>query len=181
MSTEGGDDNKMAETKYGDYVIREPLHQSMTGIPTLHACAEEGCVASKIPDFPNEITMMVITAPVNMNPNPHAHDYDQILAFLGSNPLNLFEFDAEIEVSLGEEGEKQLIDTTSLVFIPKGLIHCPINFKRIGKPVIFMHICDAPQYTRSAGDLSSHPSHSIRVKYPLEEILKLRKGIIPGT
>lgn len=50
----------MAATKYGEYVIREPLHQSTSGIPTFHICAEKGCVAAKFPSFPNEITMIGI-------------------------------------------------------------------------------------------------------------------------
>lgn len=167
----------MAKTKYGEYIIREPLHQSTSGIPTFHICTEDGCFAHEFPSFPNEITMIGIAAPTTMNPQPHAHDYDQLLCFWGGNPMNLFEFGAEVEVFLGEEGEKHIIDTTSIIYVPKGLVHCPIHYKRVDKPIVFMQICDAPRYTRSVGDMSGHPEHSSRTRYPLEEILKLRRGI----
>ena len=167
----------MAATKYGEYVIREPLHQSTSGIPTFHICTEEGCVAARFPGFPNEITMIGIAAPTTMNPQPHAHEYDQLLLFWGGNPLNFFEFDAEVEVFLGKEGEKHVIDTTAVVYVPRGLVHCPINYRRVGKPILFMQICDAPQYKRSVGDMSGHPAHGTRTRYPEEQVLKLRRGI----
>lgn len=43
---------------------------------------------------------------------PHKHDYDQFLCFLGT-PENAREFDTEVEVSLGDECEKHLIDKTT--------------------------------------------------------------------
>jgi hypothetical protein len=166
---------KMAKKKYDKYIIREPLEKAFT--PMIHLCAEDDCHGSKFPNFPAELTSVLVTQPLTMNPKPHAHDYDQFLCFLGSNNKNLFEFDAEIEVVLGKEGEVNIVDTTSIVYLPKGLIHCPINFKRVGKPVLFMHLCFAPAYTRSVGDMSGHPPHSARKKYSRNEIKKLRKGV----
>jgi len=163
----------MAEPKYSKYVIREPLEKDKSGA-TLHLCAEDGCVGARFPGFPAEMTTVVISQPTTMNPEPHAHDYDQFLCFLGSNPLNLFDFAAEVEVVLGEEKETQLIDTTSIVFIPKGLLHCPLIFKKVDKPIVFTHICFAPVYTRSVGDMSGHPVHRSRTRYSRQEQLKLR-------
>lgn len=165
----------MGDKKYDQYIIREPLEKGRF-FPGIHLCAEDDCYGSKFPNFPAELTSVLVVEPLTMNPKPHAHDYDQFLCFLGSNPKNFFEFDAEIEVVLGEEGEVNIVDTSSIVFIPKGLIHCPIHFKRVGKPVLFMHLCFAPAYTRSVGDMSGHPPHSERKRFSPEEILKLRKG-----
>ena len=165
----------MAEKKYAHYIIEEPLEKGPTH-PMVHICAEEDCRGAQFPGFPAEITSVLVTQPLTMNPKPHAHDYDQFLCFLGSNNNNLFEFDAEIEVTLGEEGETNVIDKTSILFIPKGLVHCPLNFKRIGKPVLFMHLCFAPTYTRSVGTMDGHPPHRERKKYSSEEAARLRKG-----
>ena len=165
----------MAETKYGKYIIREPV-EKMRFAPGIHVCAEGDCAGSKFPSFPSEITLMTVTEPLEMNPQPHAHDYDQFLCFFGANSMNFIEFDAEIEVYLGEEGEKNIVDSTSIVYIPKGLLHCPIIFKRVTKPLIFGHICFAPEYTRSIGDMDGHPPHRTREQYSAEELIKLRKG-----
>jgi len=165
----------MAETKYGQYIIREPLERARFA-PGIHICAEEGCGGAKFPSFPSELTFMTITEPLIMNPEPHAHDYDQFLCFLGGNSMNFVEFDAEVEVYLGEEGEKHIVDTATIVYIPKGLMHCPIKLIRVSKPIIFGHICFAPTYTRSVGDMSGHPVHRERKSYSPEELIKLRAG-----
>ena len=98
----------MDSTKYGKYIIKEPLYKGKYtgGLPMLHICAEEGCYGSTLPNFPAELTVDYITEPVTMSPKPHAHDYDQVLCFIGGNPRNFYRFGAEVEISLGEEEEK---------------------------------------------------------------------------
>ena len=162
----------MSETKYGKYIMREPLHKGK--FPAIHVCGEGDCPGSSFPNFPAGVTILCVTEPKTMNPNPHAHDFDQLLCFFGGNPLNFFQFGAEIEFTLGEEGEKHLIDTTSIVYIPKGLMHCPLVFKTVHQPVILLDIAFAPEYTRSVGDMVSHPPHGEHQKFSLEEIIKLR-------
>ena len=61
---------------------------------------------------------------------------------------NIRDFDAEIEIVLGEEMEVQTITSTSVVTIPAGLLHCPLRFKRLGKPVIFLEIAFEHSYQR---------------------------------
>jgi hypothetical protein len=52
--------------------------------------------------------------------------------------MNLRDFGAEIELCLGEEQEKHIINSSTAVYIPKELPHCPLNFKVIKKPIVFM-------------------------------------------
>lgn len=165
----------MAEKKYEKYIIKEPLYKGERS-QVIHVCGEDDCAGSIFQDFPADVTGTYITEPFIMSPEPHAHDYDQLLCFLGGNPLNFFDFDAEIELSLGEESEKYLIDTTSIVYIPKGLMHTPLEFKKVNKPVLFMHICFAPQYER-VGGISEEPPHRKMPKFSLEEIKKLKNKI----
>ena len=79
---------------------------------------------------------------------PHIHDFPIILSFIGSNPKDIYDFDAEIEFYLG--GEKQVITKTSVVSVPPGMAHCPLIFKRIGKPVVFLEIHLTDEYKRRA-------------------------------
>jgi hypothetical protein len=58
------------------------------------------------------------------------------LYFFGRD--NMAELDAEIEIGFGEEQEIHTITTPASVYIPKGLIHCPLEFKRVGKPILFV-------------------------------------------
>ncbi|MCJ7605392.1 MAG: hypothetical protein MUO19_05080, partial [Dehalococcoidales bacterium] len=70
-----------------------------------------------------------ITEPFLMVNDPHSHDFDQFLHFYGADSLNITDFDAEVEMSLGDEGEKHVITEPTVLHIPSGMVHCPLNFK----------------------------------------------------
>lgn len=167
----------MAETKYGKYIIKEPLEKGIVA-PSMHICAEEGCAGANFPSFPIEYQLLCINQPGTMISEPHAHDVDEIFFLFGGNPMNFFDFGAEIEIFLGEEGESHIINTTSIIYIPKGLIHCPVIIRRVDKPFQWMHVLLAPKYSVSVGDISLHPAHSSRQHYSPEETIKLRRGIL---
>jgi hypothetical protein len=167
----------MADTKYGKYIITEPLVKGKSA-PEMHICGEKHlcgedlCPGSAFPGFPNEVTLFTVTEPCTVSAK-HAHDYDELLYFIGGNPMNLFEFGAEAELMMGEEDEPHIINTTTIVYVPRGLMHCPVYFKKVDSPIMFMHICSSSAYTRSAGDLTTgHPVD--RKKYTPEEILELK-------
>ena len=65
---------------------------------------------------------------------------------MGFDLSKIKEFDAEVEFSLGSEGEKHLITRPTTVHVPKGMIHGPMNFKKIGKPIIFIDTLLSAQY-----------------------------------
>lgn len=73
-------------------------------------------------------------------PNPqileHSHDYDEIVLHLGTDPDNPEELGSEVEFVVG--GEKLVIDKTSALFVPKGLEHGPLTWKRVDRPHILM-------------------------------------------
>lgn len=66
--------------------------------------------------------------------------FDEFLFFIGCDTTNIDDFRAYIEMALGEEWEINIIDTTSIVYLPAGLQHCPINVKKVDKPFWFGHI-----------------------------------------
>ena len=76
----------------------------------------------------------------------HSHDFDMYLHSLSYDPDNMEDLGAEIEMGLGKEQEIHVITTPASVYIPAGLIHCPLNFKRVDKPVLFVHSTLASKY-----------------------------------
>jgi len=72
----------------------------------------------------------------------HAHGFDQILFFLGGDPRNIKDFDAEVEMTVG--GKKEIITYAACVYIPKGTLHCPLNIKTVNKPITFIDVTLAP-------------------------------------
>jgi hypothetical protein len=63
----------------------------------------------------------------------HSHEYDEVIAFFGTDLNDPHDLGAEVELWLGDE--KHIITKTSLVFVPAGLKHCPLTFLRVDRPV----------------------------------------------
>jgi hypothetical protein len=79
----------------------------------------------------------------------HSHDFDEILGFFGSKKTDPRDLDAEIELWL--EDEQYFITRSALVFVPKGMKHLPLYFRRIGSPVLFFTTGNGTAYTRTTG------------------------------
>ncbi len=66
----------------------------------------------------------------------HVHNFDEFIGFLGTRgPQDPDALGGEIEFWLG--GEKYQITRSCLIYIPKGLKHCPVRFTRIDTPILF--------------------------------------------
>ena len=93
-----------------------------------------------VPGWMLNMGFSVVTG-ANVMEVPHIHHaVDEYLFFVNADLVNFFDFDAEIEVWLGDDPEimeKITITEPTVIRIPPNLWHCPINFKRIGKPVSF--------------------------------------------
>lgn len=137
----------MAESKYGKYILRETREtKPLPEMPAVTPAVLEGL--KDWGGIKHRINWKYISQPVLMVKEPHSHDFDEFLCFLGCDPLNALDFGAEVELSLGKEGEKHIIDAATVVCIPKELIHCPLNFTKISKPILFCNIYLAPEYVR---------------------------------
>jgi len=93
--------------------------------------------APALPEAKASIGWQVFTMPVSWE-TPHIHKYDEYLMFLGAELPDLCKsFDAEIDLWMGKEMEKHTITSTTVVYIPRGVWHCPLNFRVLNKPVLF--------------------------------------------
>ena len=93
---------------------------------------------SQIPGSKFNMGFQFFVKPVYLEQQAHYHDVDEYLIFLGVFP-NLFDFDADIEFHMGKGKDEQVFNITrpTIIRVPAGTTHCPLNFKRIGKPVFF--------------------------------------------
>ncbi len=137
----------MTESKYGKYILRGTEEEkSRPEISVVTPAVLEGL--KDWGGIQHRLNWKYISQPTLMIEEPHSHDFDEFLIFIGGNPADVKDFGAEIELSLGKEGEKHIIDTSTVICIPKGLIHCPLNFVKISKPILFCNIYLAPEYVR---------------------------------
>lgn len=128
-------------TKYSKHLIPAPIELAQKG-PKLNTLAfmahEYGADAGWY--------VVPVLEPRVMGEKPHSHNFHQFFCYLGSNPYNLAEFDAEIEIYLGEEQEKHVITSPTVLHIPPGLVHCPMIYTKVGKPVIHLDVFFASEY-----------------------------------
>ena len=78
---------------------------------------------------------------------PHTHDDDELLVFLGSDPDNIHDLGCEVEISMGPEMEKHTFSESTLVYIPAGLVHCPIRFRNMKRPFLMIQAVKAGKLT----------------------------------
>jgi hypothetical protein len=75
-------------------------------------------------------------------PNPHihehVHDFDEIVLHIGGDPYNPEDLGGEIEFYVG--GQPLTFTTTTGLFIPAGVSHGPLTWKKVTKPHIEMAI-----------------------------------------
>jgi quercetin dioxygenase-like cupin family protein len=63
----------------------------------------------------------------------HKHDFDEVIAFIGSNPDDINDLGGEVEFWV--DGKKNIMDKSFLVFLPAGVPHCPLNILRAERPI----------------------------------------------
>jgi AraC-like DNA-binding protein len=76
----------------------------------------------------------------------HRHPVNETLLLIGTDNQNPDDLGAEVELCLGREQESHIIQTTAAVYIPAGLLHCPLRIWRLKRPFLIVTILDGPQY-----------------------------------
>jgi len=127
-----------AKGKYGKYVIsgRSIADDGEHGITLVPPEGKE-----KIKGYPGVIMSWLPpkATPYRMHP-PHIHTNAEFLIHLGTNPDDPFDLGAEIELCMGKELEKYVINRPTVVYIPPGFIHSPWIIKKVNRPFIFLQI-----------------------------------------
>ena len=139
----------MAEMKTAKYIrtniTRASRHEAVTApIPVLKSDEGYG-------DKGFFMYWKCVDKPYVDESEPHRHEFDQYLVFLGGDPHNMLDLGGEIELTLSEDGvhsEKHVFTTYTTVFIKTGLFHCPLVFKKVTKPIIFYDFVSKLAYAR---------------------------------
>ena len=126
----------MAESKYAKYVVPAPIRQSTFKqiiYPELVVRGNE-----HLNGMPFSMGWEIMAEPITLVEDAHSHSYNQVFCFVGSNIEDINDFDAEIWMYLGEEQEKMVITSPTTIWVPGGMMHCPLIFRRVGKPFMYM-------------------------------------------
>jgi hypothetical protein len=141
----GGGTDKMAETKYGKYIVSKPKikpPESGTGTVVIDVDGEviEGA-------FYLNCALIWAASDEGAPPIRHSHDdYDEYVCFMGTNPEDPHDLGGEVEIWLDDE--KHMITKSSAVWIPKGLMHCPVYFRRVDRPIVYFSTAPSTTYSK---------------------------------
>ena len=140
----------MAQSKYGKYLVTVPIREVGVSLnvkgrtnPTLTYMSNQLVPGCNV--YVELAWIYEMPEPNPLVPSVHTHDYDQVALNIGSDPHNPEYLGAEIESYMG--GERLIQDKTTALFIPKGVEHGRVSWKRVEKPHIQMTI------TLGAGNL----------------------------
>jgi hypothetical protein len=139
----------VSQTKYGKYIITETKEKieapwspvvkpdELIRMLFLDSSIVKGAFyvesAWQLPAFANE-----------SRGESHTHDYDEVIAFFGTDPENPHDLYAEAEVHIG--GEVHTVTKSCLIFVPKGVPHGPIDFKNQEKPIFHFSCGTSKKY-----------------------------------
>ena len=76
----------------------------------------------------------------------HVHDFDEVIGLFGSDPQNPHDLDGEVEFWM--EDEKYMLTKSCLIFVPKGMRHCPLRVIRVDRPIFFLAISTTNKYIK---------------------------------
>lgn len=76
----------------------------------------------------------------------HTHECDEIVGFFGSDHLNPGKLGGEIEFWI--EDEQFILDESCLIFVPKGMRHCPLVIRRVDSPIFHFTTMIGGQYVK---------------------------------
>jgi hypothetical protein len=74
-----------------------------------------------------------------------AHEYPTMLLFLGTDLKDCTDLGAEVELFMGPEKEKHVINKSAMVYVPAGTVHGPFKVTKATKPFTFLEVVAGPE------------------------------------
>jgi hypothetical protein len=89
-------------------------------------------------------TAWYLKAGPTLETTAHVHDSDELIGFFGGDPEDPDELYGEVSIFLGEE--EHIITRSTIIFVPAGLVHCPLVLNRVDKPIFHFTTVNLGQY-----------------------------------
>ena len=74
----------------------------------------------------------------------HVHDYDEAIAYIGTNPDDPYDLGGEVELWI--DGKPNILDRSFIAFVPAGIKHCPLKIRRVDRPIFHFTAGMAKKY-----------------------------------
>jgi hypothetical protein len=139
-------------TRYGRYIFTEPRPHG-SGPPPERPPGPPRARATQVVSLDGDASpgafyidfVWIWSGDMTMSPKPHAHDFDEMIGIIGSDREHPRAVGGNVSVTIGDE--KHAIKKSSLIYVPKGLAHCPLEFNNIAQPVLCFTIGNTPKWS----------------------------------
>ncbi|MBN1190107.1 MAG: hypothetical protein JXA46_10175 [Dehalococcoidales bacterium] len=148
------------EKKYGNYVISLDFDKNRTGLYR-QVTSYNGKLFGL--DFHVEYGTYLAAGKMGTEPVAHAHEYNQVLVFMGTDADCIGDLGAEVEMCLGPQCEKHIVTTSTAISIPKGLPHFPATINRMDRRFIYMEVSCTSEPKETPVELSKESMTSAPV------------------
>jgi hypothetical protein len=84
-----------------------------------------------------------IAGPTVMEVSHCHHGVEEYLVIVGANVPDIWDFDAEYDIMLGDDPdhmEKFTVNQPVIIRIPPNVWHCPIYFRKVNKPMLWQAV-----------------------------------------
>lgn len=125
---------------YNQYLVRKPIYERARGIKNRQSPTMTFMSQAQVPEAKYYIEFGWIYGIPEPNPpvTQHVHSNDEVILHFGGDPENPEELGGEIEIMV--EDDSLVFDTSTALFAPRGLRHCPVTWRKWRKPHIEMAI-----------------------------------------
>jgi hypothetical protein len=128
----------MAENKYG-YIIKQPVFiKREYGTEVIFRGKDQDAMDA-------DIHFYTIKKPAVIEQPEETKGYNRFGVFLNADPKTIPDFRAEAEITLGEEAETQVVNSTSVFHVPADMPVRAVNFRKVDSPVAFMNLYVPPE------------------------------------
>jgi hypothetical protein len=143
-------DCAVSEPKTSKYVVTElkmPEHQQKIAADYAEYATRILWMDDRVVEGAFQMnTAWYLRAANTLEDKPHVHDSDEIIGFFGSDPDHPHDLGGEIEIWL--EDDKHVIDKSAMIFVPAGMVHCPLVLTRVDRPIFHFTAVTGHRYEK---------------------------------
>ena len=140
----------MAETKYGKYFLSELTPEKTKSgfgrLPATVVWTDDDVIKGSLLFW----ALRISPSWVPPEHGPHTHNDAEVLVMLGTDPDDPQDLGAEVDLYMGPEMEKHTVTKSTLVYVPANFLHCPIRYRNVKRPFIFIQCQYAPKLTEKS-------------------------------
>jgi hypothetical protein len=127
-------EQRMPKSKYEKYLVRKPLYERLAGIKNRQSPVMTYMSRALVPEATCYLSYGWIYGMPEPNPHvkEHTHDAAEIILYFGSDPQNPEDLGGEIEFWVG--GQPLTFSTAAALYLPAGLRHGPIIWRKYKRP-----------------------------------------------